>query len=158
MDMTMDTLNIQLASTPLLEWTVPQLERYICCHGLRTFRRSVLRDLLHNRVHPVYPSIWRILVFIAQTLYRHGPDTCGLWYRFSSLRVSSLFLLSSPIGPSSRCLGLVAGWLLRSGSSVAGLPISSCRWISGMTQCWYPVKYVFVRLILSGASYLCCTD
>jgi hypothetical protein len=68
----MDTPNIQLATTRMLEWTVSQLERYICCHGPRTFRRSVLRDLLHNRVQPVYPSVWQVFVVVAQTLYRHG--------------------------------------------------------------------------------------
>ncbi len=105
MDITKDTPNIQLATTRMLEWTVPQLECYICCHGLRVFRRSVLRDLLQNCVH------WQVLVVIAQTLYRHEH----LWSVVQVFQFEGY--IPNPPGQSDwtswRCLGLVTCGLLR---------------------------------------------
>jgi hypothetical protein len=72
MDPNTDIPYVQFATLRMTQWSTLRLERYICCHGLRRFRRGNLRDLVNNRVHPLYPTIRQVYLVIAQTLYRAG--------------------------------------------------------------------------------------
>jgi hypothetical protein len=72
MDPNTDIPNVQLATIRMTQWSTLRLERYICRHGPHRFRRDILRDLVSNRVHPLYPTIRQVYLVIALRLYRAG--------------------------------------------------------------------------------------